>query len=178
MKMSEMINEYSKALFELASEGNNVRDYEKALDLLTDVFNKNPQYAQLLSSPGIPLAERLGTIEKAFSSNLPVEVMSFIKLLCEKGYIKYFDQCVVEYKKLLNEANKCINAKVTSAITLSDQEKTALINNLEKTSGRTVLPEWIVDASILGGLIIELDGKTVDASIKRHLKNVKDVIGK
>ncbi len=176
--MSDTVKEYAKALFEIAIESNNEETFEKELDLLMTVFSENPEYVQFLLSPGIPLSERLEAVEKAFSEQVHKDVMSFVKLLCEKRYIKYIDQCVFEYKKLLNEVKRCAFAKVISAIELNEQEKQILKDNLEKMSGKMVVLDCIIDKSILGGLIVELDGKTINASIKGHLKNIKDVIGK
>ncbi len=176
--MSEIAKEYSKALFELALESKSEKKYEEALDVLIQVFSENPEYTLFLSSPSIPLDERLRALNNAFSKKIPVEVISFVKLLCEKRYIKHFNECVSEYKNLLNEMNKCLTAEVISAVELNEQEKTALKEKLEKMSSHTVLLECRVDKSILGGLIVELDGKTFDASIKGHLDNIKDVIDK
>lgn len=176
--MSDVVKEYAKALFALAMESGKEQEYAKSLDLLNDVFSENPQYLQLLSSPGIPLSERCDVLDNAFSDNVPTHVLSFVKLLCERRYIKEFDLCVEEYKKLLNEIKKMSCAKVISAVELREEEKTALKDKLEKMSGRTVMLKCEVDETILGGLIIEIDGKTVNASIKEHLKNVKDVIRK
>jgi len=176
--MSDIIKEYAKALFTLAMENGKEQEYAESLDLLNDIFCENPQYLQLLSSPGIPLSERCDVLDKAFSDKLPTQVISFVKLLCERRYVNDFNLCILEYKKLLNEIKKTSSAKVISAVELSEKERTALKEKLEKMSGRTVVLECEVDKSILGGLVVEIDGKTVNASIKEHLKNVKDVIRK
>ena len=55
-------------------------------------------------------------------------------------------------------------------------EKSSLEEKLEKKSGHKVMMEYVVDESILGGLIVEMDGKIIDTSLKKHLKDVKDVI--
>ncbi len=176
--MSEVIREYAKALFMLASEKENAEEYGKALNLALSAFSENAKYTELLSSPIIPMGERLSAIDSAFSKSLPEDVLSFLKLLCKKRYIKYFGKCVKEYNILLNEMIKVSTAKVISAVPLSDKEQKALKEKLEKTSGHTVLLKTIVDKSILGGLIVEIDGKIADASLQRHLKDAKDVMFK
>ncbi len=176
--MSGVSSEYAQALFMLAMEKNSGEKFEKALDLVTDAFAENPMYMEFLESPGIPLSERLGAIESAFSAALPRDVLSFLKLLCEKRYIAQFNDCVVQYKALLNEVNSVSTASVTSAVELSEQEKNALKEKLESLSGHTVVIEYTVDPSILGGLIVEIDGKVMDSSLQKHLKDVKDVISR
>lgn len=176
--MSDVIREYAKALFMLASETGNQENYGKALDAVLCAFSENDGYTEFLASPGIPLSERLGALNSAFSDSVPKEVLSFIKILCEKKYIKDFEKCVTEYNTLLNELSKVSTARVVSAVPLSNDEEKALKNKLEKISGHTILFDFTIDKSILGGLIVEIDGKIADASLQRHLKDVKDVMFK
>ena len=176
--MSDIIREYAKALFELATETGNQEKYGRALDDVLSVFSDNPEYTEFLSSPGISLNERLNALDAAFAESLPKDVLSFLKLLSEKRYIKEFGKCTEEYNALLAETTKIATAKVTSAVALSEKEQTDLKNQLEKLTGHTVIIECMVDKSILGGLIVEIDGKVADASLERHLKEVKDVMFK
>lgn len=176
--MSGISSEYAKALFMLAVEKKQEEEYDKALDLVTEAFLENPGYTEFLESPGIPLNERLGALESAFSAALPREVLSFLKLLCEKRYIPQLPDCVAQFKALLDEINKVSNARVTSAVELNEKEKNALQEKLEKISGHTVAIEYIVDRSILGGLIVEMDDKVMDSSLQKHLKDVKEVISR
>ncbi len=176
--MSEISNEYAKALFMLAIEKGSGEEYKKALDLITGVFDKNPGYTEFLSTFAIPLEERLSALETAFSDAIPRDVLSFLKLLCEKKHISEFSECAECYTALFDEMSRISNAKVTSAVELTENEKASLKEKLEKTSGRTTVIEYVVDESILGGLIVEVDGKVMDSSLKKHLKDVKDVISR
>ena len=174
--MSKISSEYAKALFMLAIENDCLESYDEALDLVSEVFINNPDYSKVLASYSIPLSERLDAIDKAFSGELPKEVLSFLKLLCEKRHISEFSECAKQYKDMVCDIQKLSNAKVTSAAELSENEKTALKEKLEKIGGHSVNIDYAVDKSILGGLIVEIDGKIMDSSLKKHLKNVKDVI--
>ena len=174
--MSDVSNEYAKALFMLASEKKCREEYKNALDIITEVFNENPLYTEFLSTFAIPLSERVSALEAAFSDAIPRDVLSFLKLLCEKKHIMEFSECARQYIEMYNDIGKILNAKVISAVTLTDEEKAALQDKLEKTSGRKMVIEYTVDKSIIGGLIVETGEKIMDASLKKHLKGVKDVI--
>lgn len=176
--MSEVSNEYAKALFMLAAETGKGEEYKNALDTVSEAFNDNPLYQEFLSSFAIPLDERLNALESAFSNVIPRDVLSFLKLLCEKKHIAEFSECALQYSAMYNEMDKISNAMVTSAAPLNDDEKASLKEKLEKMSGHKVVIEYIVDKSIIGGLIVEIDGKIMDSSLKKHLKDVKDVISK
>lgn len=176
--MSEISNEYAKALFMLATEKECREEYKDALETVVGVFDENPVYMDLLSTFAIPIDERLNALEEAFSNAIPRDVLSFLKILCEKKHITEFYDCVKFYCELYNEIDMVSNAKVTSAVELTEDEKKALLEKLEKKSGKKIIVEYVVDKSIIGGLIVETDGKIIDSSIKKHLKDMKDVIRK
>ena len=79
---------------------------------------------------------------------------------------------------MYDEICEVSNAKVTSAVELNETEKASLKEKLEKKSGHKIIIEYSVDKSIIGGLIVEMDGKIMDSSLRKHLKDVKDVISK
>ncbi|MBO7288550.1 MAG: ATP synthase F1 subunit delta [Clostridia bacterium] len=176
--MSEISNEYAKALFMLSSEKECIEEYKNALEKVEEIFKENPMYVEFLYTFAIPLEERLNALEEVFSALLPRDVLSFLKILCEKTHIQKFHECAKYYYALYNEIDKISNVKVTSAIELSDKEKLALKEKLEKKTNKTAVIEYIVDESILGGIVLEADGKIIDSSIKKHLKDMKDVIKK
>ena len=174
--MSEISTEYAQALFMLALENDKEENYLQDLCMVNDVLLENPEYKDFLSSPKISLGDRLGALEKAFGETLSRDVLSFLKLLCEKKYIKYFEECKAEYETLVERNKKISNANVKSAVSLNEKEKALIKEKLEKISGHTVNLNCIVDESVLGGLIIELDGKIIDSSLKRQLKDIEGVI--
>lgn len=176
--MTETAKEYAVALFELAYENNSGAEYLEALKLILSEFDKNPEYLQLLSSPNIAVSERKELLENAFAPYVPEYVMSFTKLLCEKQHIMEFGRCVDEYEELYKASESVSNAHIISSVPLSDAEKTKLTEKLEKLSRRTIIPQYEIDETILGGIIIKMDDTIIDGSLKHKLKEVKEVIGK
>ena len=176
--MSEIANEYAKALFMLGAEKECTLEYKNALETVDSLFKENPVYVDFLYTFAIPLEERLSALEEAFSNKIPRDVLSFLKILCEKRHITEFGECAKCYYALYNELDKVSNAYVTSAVELTQGQKAELKDKLEKKTGKTVVINYTVDESIIGGIILEMDGKIIDSSIKKHLKRMKDVINK
>ena len=173
--MAQISKEYAEALFALACEEKSEKSYLLALEDVQKALLSDPDCMEFLSCPGIPLEERLLMIERAFSS-LPMHIVSFIQLLCEKRRISLFEECVKEYRLLLCAAEARVTAKVTSALALTDAELAALKQKLEKISGKTVLIEATVDPDLLGGLTVEMDGTVIDGSLRHRLRRVKEVM--
>ncbi len=175
--MMQMSKEYATALFMLASEENCRVEVSESLAVVVETLQDNPGYVELLSSPAVPVGERLSLIDDAFSS-LHTHVVSFLKLLCEKMMMRSFLDAAEEYQNLLAASQNVSTALVTSAVSLTQEETEALLAKLTSMCGHEVEIETTIDESLLGGMIIEIDGKVIDASIRRRLGDVKDVISR
>lgn len=174
--MTDISKEYGTALFMLACEEGKQKEYSEVLTCICSAIAESPEYIELLSSPSIPLRERLQVIDDAFSDMAPEYVVSYMKLLCEKGRITCFSESVEHYGQLLNASEHISNARVTSAVGLTDEEKRKLTEKLEAMNKGKVHAEYFVDADILGGLIVEVDGKILDGSLRQRLYDVKEVM--
>ncbi len=176
--MTEIGKEYGTALFMLALEADKKKEYAEALDTVSQVFCENPDYIGIISSPAISLEERLKVIEEAFSSFIPEDVLSYLQLLCEKGRMFCFADSVKEYMLLLEESQRMAKAKITTAVEMTGDEKMRLVKKLEDISKKAVEPEYYIDKSLLGGVVIELEGRVIDSSLKTQLRDIKEVIKK
>lgn len=174
--MTEISKEYGAAMFMLACEKNLKSEYGLALENVKAVFEENPGYLEFLSSPAIAKAERLGAIADAFADKIPEDVVSFLQLLCEKGRISGFYEAQEEYQNLLDASEQIQTAKITSAVELTADEKDALKKKLEALSKNMVNMEYFIDESLLGGVVVEMDGRIIDGSLRKSLSDIKEVI--
>lgn len=176
--MTEISKEYAEALFELARESSSEQEIYTALTELKSIMNEYPEYTALLSAPSISARKRELLAERAFNGKVPDCVVSFLKLLCKNGRFGILEYCITEYELLYNEMNLIATARIVSAIPLSDSEKTEIIKRLEQATGKTIKAEYESDEKILGGVVIYIDDKIIDGSIRHSLNEIKDVIGK
>ena len=159
--MTQTNKEYAEALFTIAYEHGALEEYAQALSEIKTVIEENPEYLSFLDSPALPLSERLGAIDEAFSKGFPEYIVSFLKLLCENGRIRELPQCIEEFD---------------SAVELNVAAKDKLCRKLSKLTGKTVEAVYVTDPTLLGGIKVEIDGKTIDGSITNNLKRIKGVM--
>ncbi len=172
--MTQLYKEYAQALFMLSLEENKTEEYKKDLKTVEDAFEDNPSFYDLLLSPSIYLSERLEIVDKVFLGNVSRHILSFLKLLCEKKHLISLKDCIKEFGRLCDEMKKVSFVKITSAVELSEDEKNRIIEKLNKTSDKSVNAQFVVDESILGGIVMETEGKILDGSLKHKLKDVKE----
>ena len=173
--MTQTAKGYASALFMLASENNCCGEYAEHLSQVKKLIEDAPDYIRFLESPAIPLSERLGAIDDAFGT-MPEHIVSFLKILCENGRIIHILECIEEYNELLKISENRTVATVYYVQPLTEEQKTALINKLCNISGKIVDAVYIEDTSLIGGIKVLLDDKTIDGSIANRLNKAKGVI--
>lgn len=174
--MTQINKEYAIALFNLAVENDAVEEYENCLQNINKVFEENHEYIKVLESPAIPLSERISFIEEAFGKTYTEYLVSFIKVLCENGHIAEICSCISEFQNLVRIYKNRAIATVYYVEPLTDEQKTALLDKLQKISGKVIEPEFIKDESLIGGIKVQIDDKIFDGSIKNKLQKAKGVI--
>lgn len=173
---TELCREYAEALYALAAENDQVKEYLDALDTTAALFADNPSYVELLACPAIPRAERDDLLEQALGSILPEQVLAFIQLLCAHGRIRSLPDCITEYHRMYDTAMAASTAEVISAVPLTEDETNRLAAALSARFGRTVALTCTVDESLMGGLVVRVDGKVLDGSLRSRLHAVKEVM--
>ncbi|MGI6279995.1 MAG: ATP synthase F1 subunit delta [Acutalibacteraceae bacterium] len=174
--MAEPYKEYAGALFALATKNGKLGEYSAALTEIRKIFDENPEYSLFLSSPACSLSERLAAIDEAFGNRYPEYIVSFLKLLCENGRIKDLPRCIDGFEDLKRFFENCALATVYSAVELTDSQKQKLCERLNKATGKTVQAKYIIDKSLIGGIKVEVDGKTFDSSIQKQFQKIKGVM--
>ena len=179
--MSAMIQsskEYAEALFSIAVENSSLDSYLSNLSEAAEIFKENPGYVELLSSPAVELSERLGLIDAAFSKGFEENIVSFLKVLCENGHMHGILDCISEFNGLAEFYLNKTKAKIYYAQALSEEQKAALVEKLEKMSRKSIEPVYIEDRSLLGGIKVEIEDLVLDGSVKKRIKTAKEVINK
>ena len=99
--------------------------------------------------------------------------MNCLYLLADNSRFDIFEEIECELKELEKEKNNLVTVKAISAIEIKDYLKEKLINKLQTILSKRVEVEYSVNPSIIGGLILEVNGKTIDSSVETKLKNIK-----
>lgn len=156
--MTQTARVYGGSLYELAAEEMLTDTIWEQMLEVRDLFRENPDYLVLLCEPSIAKDERTGLIESAFGSQAERYLVSFLKLLCEKGILREYEGCCEEFTRRYNADHNIAEAVVTSAVALTDSQAAALKEKLEQQSGKTIVLTQKIDPSVVAGLCVELEG--------------------
>ena len=136
----------------------------------------NPDYVRLIKDKAIAKTERLALLDGAFSGQIHPYLLNFMKLLCERGAFGEMAACQAEYISCYNEKHGIVPAKVFSAEALSDEQLARLKAALERTSGKHVTLDVHVDATLVGGMRVEMAGKSYDNTLESRMDHLRRVL--
>jgi F-type H+-transporting ATPase subunit delta len=171
--MTKTAELYGGSLYDLAVEENCAAAMMEELDGIRKIFMENPDYVRLLSEPSIPRAERISLIDQAFDGQVHPYVNNFMKVLCREGLIRELTGCIAQFRSRFYKDQNIAEAVVTSAVPLNEKQISALLEKLEKLSGKTILLQQKVDAKVIGGLKVEVDGMQLDGTLENRISTVR-----
>lgn len=170
---------YAKALVQLGSEGGLVDSFRQELTSIHALFNANTELQSAFSNPAFTAEQKKeimkGVIEKSKTSEL---VSNFLMLLVDKNRIAFLGQIVQTYEKLADEQSGIIRPVIRTAFSLDESQVGSIRDALEKKTGKKVIPDVVVDTSLIGGLVTQIGDTAYDSSVKTQLKRIQDILQK
>ena len=167
--MTETAKMYGGSLYDLAAEEGLETRILGELDEVQKLLKQNPDYLRLLSTPSIPKKERCALLDEAFRGQVHLYVLNFLKILCEKGTLRELSGCARAYRIRYNQAHGILEATAISAVPLTEQQRAALHAKLESLTGKTIDLKTKVDAKVLGGIRLDIEGTELDGTVQNRL---------
>lgn len=169
---------YTKALFQLAHETGEEETIGQEVEEFFAAYGGSELH-QVLTNPAFAIGTRKKVLNQvAQSQQLSALTTHFLGLLLDRDRLPYLTGIVSRYRRLLNEAKGRIEAKVVSASALAPEIFEQLRARLRRISGKEVILHQETDSSLLGGLLVELEGKVYDGSIRTQLEKMKQRIAR
>ena len=171
--MTETARMYGGSLYDLAAEEGLEGRILEDLDGAAAIFKDDPEYLHLLSIPSIPKKERCALLDEALRGQVHLYVLNFLKILCEHGTLRELPGCARAYRIRYNAAHGILEATATSAVPLTEEQKTALRQKLEATTGKTIHLAAKVDKAVLGGIRLDIEGTELDGTVQNRLATLR-----
>ena len=178
MRQSRVTNRYAKALLDLAVEQNNLSTCYKDMLMLSSACKENKELELLLKSPIVKTDKKLAILKQLFEDKLDNLSMSFVNIITTKKREALLADIATSFIYLYKAHNKIEAATVTTANPLDEQLKAQVIDFIKNYGQQDVELTEIVDENIIGGAIIRMGDKQLDASISRTIKELKQTFNK
>ena len=156
---------YARALFLLAKEAGLLKSVSESLSFSAQA-SVVPELAMLLGNPRVSDAQLLDLLSPVEANET---MQRFLTVLAENNRLALLPEVSELFEQLRAESERVLKANITSAVALSDAELSKLTDALKKRFGRDVEVQTAVDASLIGGSIIDTGDLVIDGSVRNKL---------
>lgn len=168
---------YGNALFELAMEEHKLDELYDEAQVLVNIFKENYELIKLLEHPQISKEEKKALIENTFKGRVSGDMTGLMVMVVDKEHSKWLVRILEYFIRCVKKEKNIGIADVTSAVTLSDSQKADIEKRLLDTTSYTSMEvSYNVDKSIIGGLVIRIEDRVVDSSIKNKLEKMSKAL--
>jgi F-type H+-transporting ATPase subunit delta len=168
---------YANAVYQIASQTAKLADWGDALALMAAVV-ADASMAEKLSSPQLGRTQKGELLLAVVGDKLNAEQKNMVLLMAENNRLTLLPTVAELYEEYRAEAEGHIEAVVTSAFPLTDEQSTSIANALKNKTGRDVTITTTTDASLLGGVIIKAGDIIIDGSMKTRLATLASTLGR
>jgi F-type H+-transporting ATPase subunit delta len=170
-----MAGRYASALFNLAEEQKVTDEVGADLTTFASMLEESADLRRLVRSPVFSADEQVkalgAVLDRAGVRGL---AGNFLRLVTAKRRLFAISDMIVNYRKLVDASRGVTRAEVTAAEPLGEMQTAALKEALAQVSGgKSVDIAVKIDPSIIGGLVVKLGSRMVDASLKTKLNSIR-----
>ena len=163
---------YARAAFAIARDEGKFAPWSDALAFSARVA-ADPRVSALLSNPQLSRGDAVALLTPDATSET---YGRFLSLLAEGRRLQQLPEISVLFEQLRAEAEHVVKATVTSAAELSGDELEKIKAALRKRFGRDVEVSTAVDASLIGGAVIDAGDVVIDGSLKGKLSRLQTAL--
>ena len=174
--MTEFGREYGEGLYALCAEEKLDQAVLDEVQAIRKAFRENEAFVHLLGNMSMSKEERVRIVDETFKGQIHEYTLNFLKILVERGAIHAFSECAAAYQESYFRDHQVAVAEVTTANPLNEEQKNRLREKLKKLSGKEIVLKEKIDPSVMGGVLLQMDGKRYDNTVRHRLAAIKQTL--
>lgn len=174
MKQSRATIRYAKSLISISKEQNSLETSFNDMILVSSVCSSNKDFVNLLKTPIVKTDLKIKILNELLAKSISDLTLSFIILIAKKKREILLPEIAECFIALYKNNKNIKEVSVVTAKPLDDDLRKEVMSYIEKQSNSKIELEEIIDESLIGGAIIRMDDKQLDASISSKLKSLKN----
>jgi F-type H+-transporting ATPase subunit delta len=162
---------YAEAVFKLACEGNAIGTLAAWSDALANINGvvTDARVQACISDPKVSTQQLEGLVLGVMGDKLMGDARNFVQVLVQNNRLHLMPLIREHYESLKREKEGVLEAKIISALPMSDEQVKQLMAQLETKYQRKVTTQVETDASLIGGVKIVVGDKVIDATVRGKL---------
>lgn len=172
--VSGVAQRYATALFELAEDSGAVDAVAASLNAFNGLIAESEDLRRLIESPAFTAEEQVGAIRAVLAkAGITGIAANFIGLVASKRRLFALPGMITAYKRLAAAAKGIVSAEVTLAEEPTSKRVDEIRTALKGVAGKDVDVSIKVDPALIGGLVVKMGSRMVDASLKTKLNSIR-----
>lgn len=172
MKAQELSNRYSTAIFTYALE-----DWLTTLTAVQSQIENDSKLLDELKNPNQTFQIRKVVLDGIIPSESSQPIRNFLYTMLNDDDMELLGEIVQNLQRMAEGGPQVQVGYVTTATILADEEKDGFRQKLQTKYGENLELVFHVDASIIGGAIIQVGDKLIDGSVASRLEAMGNALG-
>lgn len=172
--VSGVAGRYGSALFELARDENAIDQVSADLARFSALIEESADLRRLIRSPTFS-AEEQGNAVKAILERAGIGGLAanLIRFVAGKRRLFGLPEMIRAYRALVAESKGIVAAEVRLAEQPSDRMMNEIKTALREMAGADVDVAVRIDPALIGGLVVKIGSRMIDASLKTKLNTIR-----
>ncbi|CCD24069.1 F1F0 ATP synthase subunit 5 NDAI_0C04090 [Naumovozyma dairenensis CBS 421] len=175
---------YATALFKAAYMDSTIDSTASSLNSIQNLIHKDSSLKSILENPALSPDDRVSIVNsllKGINGKSNKDVDNFLKVLADNNRLNLLSVICEQYNKLNDAQQGIVQGNIISSKQLDDKVMKRLHNGILQSKsivkeGQVLKLNNLVRPDILGGLIVEIDDKTVDLSLSTKIQNLNKIL--
>jgi F-type H+-transporting ATPase subunit delta len=173
MQGTRVAARYAKSFIDLTQEQGVLELAYSDMKSIADLCKSNHDFVTFLKSPIIKTDKKQAVLKEIFAGKLNNVTDAYLQLITAKKREVYLDEISLEFINQYKEKKKILTAVVTTANGIDEVIRKKVMDIVKGASTSEVVLEEKINKEIIGGFIIRVGDKQVDASIATKLNDLK-----
>jgi len=176
--MDKITVRYAKAFFSLAEEEKMLDTIKMDIEQINQLCNKNEEFNLLLDTPVIGTTKKIKIIEQILKGKIDERSLAFLYLIFKNKRETHLPSITKEILSLYQGNQHVKTAVITYAVAFDKEMDNQIKELLEKELKNGIELKKKIRPEIIGGFVLRIEDKEIDASVAKHLRDIKEELSK
>ncbi len=164
---------YATAFFSLAKEKNLLPAIKEDMELIMNVCSRSADFSRMLDSPVVKPSEKVSVIKHIFDKKLNILSINLLELIIKNSRETFIPSICRVVLSFIRKERNIKTAVITTARPLDEATMQKVEKALEKELDSQVELTGKSNPGLIGGLVLRIDDRQYDATVKTRLKKLK-----
>lgn len=168
------IDGYARALLDVVNAEGDAERLSDELVRVAQAFAESEELQGALSDTLLPFEKKQAIVSDLIGSRASAVTVSLVNMLVGVNRVKDLAPITKRMTAMAAESEGHVLAEVKSAIELDAATRERLVARLNEVTGKEVKLHVVIDPSVVGGLVAQVEDTLFDGSVRSRLLELRE----